>query len=160
MTRGQINHSNFVFWGNQCVISHKATWPWGGATPETRMCRGSTKFPNYKVSRSLCTGQQQRAPPPKLHWKATAPSPTAPHMYQRKQSCIKLGDLLPLGQLSAESHFIQFGGAFEWIIQILHKEIHEINQILRLHAEQELFMILSTKQKKSPSSLKELTDRK
>lgn len=159
MTRGQINHSNFVFRGKQCVISHKTTWPWGGATPETRMCRGSTKFPNYKVSRSLCTGQpQQRAPPPRLHWKATAPSPTAPHMYQRKQSCIKLGDLLPLGQLSAESHFIQFGGAFGWKILILHNEIHEINQILRFHAEQELLIILSTKQKKCRSSLEELTE--
>lgn len=27
------------------------------------MCRDSTKFPNYKVSRSLCTGQQRNAHP-------------------------------------------------------------------------------------------------
>lgn len=90
------------------------------------MCRDSTKFPNYKVSRSLCTGQQQNAPPPRLHKKATAPSPTSPHMYQRKQSCIKPGDLLPLGQLSAESHFIQFWGVFVWKIHVLRNESHEI----------------------------------
>lgn len=66
------------------------------------------KFPNCKVSSTAaCIWQHQNAPPP-LHKKATAPSPTSPHMYQRKQSCIKLGDLLPLGQLTPESHFIHF----------------------------------------------------
>lgn len=38
---------------------------------------------------------------PRLH-------PPPPHMYERKQSCIKLGDLLPSGQLTPESHFIVF----------------------------------------------------
>lgn len=90
------------------------------------MCRDSTKFANYKVSRSLCTGQQQNAPPPRLHKKATAPSPTSPHMYQRKQSCIKPGDLLPLVSL-AQSHIsYSFEEPLYEQIHVLRNESHEI----------------------------------
>lgn len=68
------------------------------------------KFSNYEgySGAEVCLWQHQNAPPPSLHKKATAPSPTSPHMYERKQSCIKLGDLLPLGRLTTESYFIQF----------------------------------------------------
>lgn len=52
----------------------------------------------------------KRTPTPVSTKKATAPSPTSPHMYERKQSCIKLGDLLPSGQLTPVSHFMQFSG--------------------------------------------------
>lgn len=69
-----------------------------------------TKFPNYK----RWAGAQPNAPPPMSpQRRAAAPSPTSPHMYQKKQSCIKRGDLLPLGRLTADSHFIQvFWGPF------------------------------------------------
>lgn len=69
---------------------------------------------NHKVRSApapeLHMATPKRTPTPVSTKKATAPSPTSPHMYERKQSCIKLGDLLPSGQLTPVSHFMQFSG--------------------------------------------------
>lgn len=68
---------------------------------------------------SLHMAIHQNAPPPSLYKKRPLlhPPTSSTHMYERKQSCIKVGDLLPLGQLTQESHFILFLGT---IVSKLH----------------------------------------
>lgn len=120
MTRGQTKHS--IYW--PCMVSYTkwvrfTTTIWDEYDQNALRLfklRVNKKFPNYKVrftaAQELAYGNTETHPHP-VSAKMPLLHPPPLHICTKGNShALNWGDLLPLAQLTPESHFIQFWGTF------------------------------------------------